>query len=290
MILGAATILAGLTAMLPAQAQTFTFQTIKDTAAFATEAYGFGPSGGTVGYDISRTGKTTGFVASGKTFKAIKAPGATSTLVFSYTQGDYLMQSQNRQGVGPGYIEDATGHFTEIAPPGSVGTKPLAMNASGLLVGSYLPIVNDVVQEIGFTLQNGVYSTFTVPGSYETEINGVNDAGTMVGAYGVENQGIFGFILSGGKMTTVQYPGAVETYLEGINNKGQMVGYYTTLNGTGLIDFIYDGKNFTSFLPTGMKSAWAWNINDAGQVVGFGFTNGNQEVGYVGTPVASAPK
>src|SRR5690348_15883469 len=64
-----------------------------------------------------------------------------------------------------------------------------------------------------------VYTTIAVPCSTDTQANGINTSGQIVGFYA--DLGEHGFLLSGGNYTTLD-PRANHAY--GINDSGQIVG------------------------------------------------------------------
>ena len=111
-----------------------------------------------------------------------------------------------------------------------------------------------------------------------TNVNGINNAGQIVGNYYDENFMSHGFIESGGIFTTIDNPLAVQgtdpllsygTVLNGINDAGQAAGYYYDANGVGH-GFIYDAGNFTPLDdPSATNGTYAFGINISGDVVGY---------------------
>jgi probable HAF family extracellular repeat protein len=86
----------------------------------------------------------------------------------------------------------------------------------------------------GFLLDvDGSYTTLDVPGA-DTEADGINDAGQIVGQYGDEFGDYHGFLLhvDGSYYTTFDVPGASLTLPYGINASGQIVGSYQGADGT----------------------------------------------------------
>jgi hypothetical protein len=70
--------------------------------------------------------------------------------------------------------------------------------------------------------QQGSFTPIDVPGAFDTEASGINDAGQIVGRYNNLTQN---FLLAGGSFTPIDVPGATFTLAYGINNAGQIVGY-----------------------------------------------------------------
>jgi hypothetical protein len=74
----------------------------------------------------------------------------------------------------------------------------------------------------GFQLVDETYTTLDVPGSANTAVDGINDAGQIVGGYDGH-----GFLLDvDGSYITLDATGAEATRARGINNAGQIVGEY----------------------------------------------------------------
>ena len=75
----------------------------------------------------------------------------------------------------------------------------------------------------------------TFPGSYYTNVYGINNAGLIVGNYNAAaNAPEHGFQYSTGTYTTIDVPGDFATQVYGINNAGQIVGaFYDSHSGTG---------------------------------------------------------
>jgi uncharacterized membrane protein len=120
------------------------------------------------------------------------------------------------------------------------------------------------------------FSTIDVPGSYETDAAGINNAGQIVGSFfsgqpSPSGQPLHGFLYNNGAFTILDPPGSDLTVASAINNVGQIVGNYYTGTTSGVrYTFLYtQGGGFTTietpdylypFSPTG--------INDAGTILG----------------------
>src|ERR1700736_4719466 len=79
-------------------------------------------------------------------------------------------------------------------------------------------------QSLGFLYSGGTFTTLSVAGATFTNVYGINDAGQIVGTYGIADGTTQGFVDNGGVFTTISVPGATYTNAIGINDAGQIVG------------------------------------------------------------------
>ena len=113
--------------------------------------------------------------------------------------------------------------YTAVNYPGAALTELIGgPNPQGTSVGGYTLTAGGALH--GFTLKDGVFTSFDPPGSTFTTVNFINPRGDIVGTY-VDARGVsHGFVLSGGTYTTVDYPGAAGTGLSSVNPSGEMSG------------------------------------------------------------------
>ena len=77
---------------------------------------------------------------------------------------------------------------------------------------------------IGFTLIDGVFSTYDVPGSLRTVFYGLNNAGQAAGYYTDSDDIDHGVIVEDGKLRKFDFPGAAQTQPFGISETGILAG------------------------------------------------------------------
>ena len=127
----------------------------------------------------------------------------------------------------------------------------------------------------GFLLDRGRYITIATPRAGEEAVAlGLNDHGTIVGEYIIDDRQETGFLRDKrGRITRFLVPGARGTEANKINNRGQIVGTYS--DDTPIVNdsarpraFLLDRGQFTRIDVPGAVSTLAHGVNDRGQVVG----------------------
>lgn len=92
-----------------------------------------------------------------------------------------------------------------------------------LIVGFWFNMMDN--QQQSYMIENGVFTSFMVPGSNLTNAWDVNPDGAIVGVYRVGTT-TRGFLKIGETYTTIHFPGATVTRAFGINAGGDIVGNY----------------------------------------------------------------
>ena len=109
------------------------------------------------------------------------------------------------------------------------------------------------------------FTSIDVPGATLTDINGINDAGALVGSYSVGGV-THGFLLNQGTYTTLDVPGATSTAAWDINDVGQIAGSFL-VGGTTHAFVLRDGIYSTFDFP-GASRTMPRGISDSGAIVG----------------------
>ena len=112
--------------------------------------------------------------------------------------------------------------FETIDVPGVDFLEVTASNKLGHYAGNTRG--PDGQKTIGFTLIDGIFSTYDFPDSLRTVFFGLNNAGQVVGYYDDSNDVAHGLILQDGTLTQFDFPGAAETQIFGVSEEGQFVG------------------------------------------------------------------
>jgi uncharacterized membrane protein len=136
------------------------------------------------------------------------------------------------------------GVFSEIEAFGSMNNG--ATPDGNLTVGLWFNMMAN--RQEAFTIENGVFSSFIVPGSNLTAAWDVNPDGLIVGVFRVGTT-VRGFARSGDNYETISYPGAAATRAFGVNPQGDIVGSYVLAGRTyGFLAKAVDEDSFNTKL------------------------------------------
>jgi len=163
----------------------------------------------------------------------------------------------------------------------------LGINDSGEVVGLTSNGLYGTPAEVGhgFSVNmNGTnYVSFDVPGSVDTQAEGINNLGMIVGVASSTNRATWqGFLKNGSTYTSINVPGAVSTWANGINDAGEIVGDYS--DGTHSYGFLETGGTYTTFNVPGATDTYVQGINDSGLIVGY-FDDAAGRYGFLATSV-----
>ncbi len=206
--------------------------------------------------------------------------------------------------------------YEEISVPGALATIPVALSASGVVLGYW----DDAeFNSHGFIYDAGTITSFDPTGAQSTYPTGINASGEVVGNYLDSSFAEADFTYSNGTFTTVTMPKSTATSLAGINDSGVLLGsaavagaqlVFADTNGkfktivsknnplpiainasgsvagyyemqTGPSSFLYSGGVLKTLPITGVKSAIAYGMNDANSVVGAVTTTKNVARSFV---------
>ena len=182
-------------------------QELKFPGSVSTEGYNINQDGSVVGHYDSADGRRHGFIARpvGDTTDPVEeAPVALP--VFDY----YIFETIDVPGVD--FLElTASSDFEDYAG----NTK----SADGEKI-------------VGFTLINGLFTTYDFPGSKNTYFYGLSNDGTAAGYY-EDSEGLsHGIILENGELREYNFPDAVETQIYGISDAtGALTGNFIDASG-----------------------------------------------------------
>jgi hypothetical protein len=176
----------------------------------------------------------------------------------------------NQDDAYQGFVRPRHGtHFTFVHPdekPGS--TVVLAINDSGLIAGQYSGRPNGEAMTLGFFLSGDTYTDVVIPGSTDTRIQALNDAGAFAGT--ADFQGPLDlyhpYLSVAGTVTLFSLPGTF-TAVGGMNNLNQIVGYYFGERGHGYLRDADGTLTYPIDYPGALYTKLN-GINDKGWMVG----------------------
>ncbi|MCG9128071.1 T9SS type A sorting domain-containing protein [Candidatus Poribacteria bacterium] len=211
----------------------------KVPGSLSTEGYNINQDGSIVGNYVSDDGRTHGFIA--RLISETDVPVPVEPLV-PQTEFNYTFESINIPGVD--FLElTASSDFEDYA-----GNTHSA----------------DGQKTVGFTLIDGVFSTYDFPGSKNTFFYALGNNGDAAGHY-EDSDGLFhGVILINGELSQFDFPGAVQTFIYGYSDAtGALTGNFIDESG---IRRGFSGERIVEF-PNAPET-YADFINTEGRMVG----------------------
>ncbi|MGA7415678.1 MAG: hypothetical protein WBW33_34715, partial [Bryobacteraceae bacterium] len=181
-----------------------------------------------------------------------------------------------------------------VNPADPTFNQALGINNSGVISGYYGSGADAAHPNQGYTLvPPNSFTSENFPGSVQTQVVAINNAGDTAGFYVDAGGNTHGFVKVGGTFTTIDNPGGTFNQLLGLNSLGTAAGYYQNSMNT---QFAYTVTNLTSApkftavpdLPSN-TSAQATGVNNAGIIVGFYVASGSGNTyGYIVNPNTNA--
>jgi probable HAF family extracellular repeat protein len=158
-----------------------------------TNAWSINDLGEVVGAYTDSSGVYHGFTYVKGAYTTYDAPGAILTEITGINnKGDMVGIFDDSSGVEHGFgIKN--GHFIQIDDPQANGgvTATDRVNNNQEYVGLWGTDTSGPFS--GYHARNGVFTTVTFPGAFETRVRGLNNGGTIVGRYTDQNGVVHGF-------------------------------------------------------------------------------------------------
>ena len=152
--------------------------------------------------------------------------------------------------------------FETIEVPGVDFLEVAASNDFGDYAGNTRS--PDGEKTIGFTLIDGVFTTYDFPGSLNTYFYALDNAGKAAGHYKDIDGGYHGVILENGELRQYDFPGAAETHIYGLSDEtGALSGNIVDAAG---VSHAFSGDLTITF--PGAVNTYGDFVNAAGAVVG----------------------
>jgi len=186
-------------------------------------------------------------------------------------KGDVVGVFIDSSGVTRAFVRFSDGSFGApiVDPNDTVGfTEGRGINHSRTVDGDY--VGSDGFLH-SFFLSNGTFTEYDVPGTVQTILLSINDAGDFTGGFDPDGSGIFqAFVSVGGTITSFSVPAAILTLAYEINNSKQLaVGYY--IDSSGILHGYYRDTNGALHFPidpSGSVGTVLFGLNDRNWVVG----------------------
>ncbi len=204
-------------------------QELQFPGSVSTEGWNINQDGSVVGHYDTADGRRHGFIAR-------PAPDTTPQPTVP-TDFNYTFESINVPGV----------HFLELTASSDFGDY--AGNTRGA----------DDKKIVGWTLIDGVFTTYDFPGSQETRFYALGNNGQAAGHY-QDSDGLYhGVVLENGELRQYDFPGATQTFLYGISDAtGALTGNFIDAAGirrgfTGDIVIEFPGalETYADFVSAG---------------------------------------
>ena len=200
----------------------------------STEGWNINQDGSIVGHYDSADGRRHGFIA--------RPAADTDAPVFESANSNYTFESIDVPGVE--FLElTASSDFADYA-----GNTRSA----------------DGEKIVGFTLIDGVFTTYDFPGSQNTFFYALSNNGNAAGHYRDSNGLYHGVVLENGELRQYDFPGAVETFIYGISDAtGALTGNFIDASG---IRRGFTGDSIVEY--PGASATYADFVNPSDSLVG----------------------
>ena len=163
-----------------------------------------------------------------------------------------------------GATQAATYSYTDIIYPGALTTAVTALNASGVVAGTYYS--SDFSTLHGMIYDHGVYTTIDPPGSLGTTPTGIADDGTIVGYYDVSRYRADAFVYHNGVYTTFGR-NDYNTEFTAVSPSGVAYGTQIMHGAMSLQLFSYSNGKVAA-RPEPWSAGGIFGTNNAGAAVG----------------------
>jgi probable HAF family extracellular repeat protein len=268
-------------------------------------ALGLNDNGQVVGSFQLANGSTEGFLYNVATaaYTVIKDPNSTALTTGT---SETVVNGINDAGQMVGFYKDSLGNtngmLIDPAPPTTYTPVLQTLDNPGRPVFNQLLGINNAGEIVGYdganqqgfpnkgyslTIQSGkaVYQGENYPGSLQTQVTGINNAGLTVGFETDAAGNSAGFVDNNGRFTLAVDPnapavnGVLTENFGGVNDLGQVAGFYAADANGDDQGFVYDSKSGTftdlNFNDPGITSVTATDVNDKGWISGFMTQNGS---------------
>ena len=268
--------------MSTAASAVYVFNTVNYPGSVMTDVRGLNNTGRIVGYASIDGVSNFSFSYAGGTFSLLPPAGVTATAHGINDAGVIVGSTFEDPSPTRGFILSG-GAYSFFSRPGWTHTFARAISASGLVTG-YSEDGAGASAGYIYNPATAAFTDITVPGSFITIAQGINNAGQVVGSA----------VLPGGAQAFLRQPdgtvvlfqiGGNPTRARGITDTGLMTGFVTIGGATS--GFVGNSLGYQLLDVPGATQTVGEAINNAGQVSGL-YTDGPTGAtrGFIATPVS----
>jgi probable HAF family extracellular repeat protein len=169
-----------------------------------------------VGFFSGKAGNAHAFEFSirGGWFRRLHIPGAvSSTATGINNRGEIVGFFTNKKGKTFGFVITPRGTIIEFNIPGASSTMAFGVNDFGAVVGTFMRGSGNNAKSFGFVWQpgRGIRVVNDPLGRGATTLNGINNAGDLVGFYTAANGNTDGLLVARGTFAAVTAPPVTST-------------------------------------------------------------------------------
>jgi hypothetical protein len=194
--------------------------------------------GNTAGFWVDSKMVNRGFIEWNGVFTSYRDPrtghGTVNQILGLNDAGTAVGFYTDAKGNSHGFtLNQATGQFDGLVPPGGGSVVAAGINNEGDVVGF---VTSNSGTTSSFLKTGKRFSALSFPGGSDTQAFGINDNDQIVGSYLDGSGALHGFLLSNplthAKWKSIDDPNGIgSTVVNGLNNQGVLVGFYTDAAG-----------------------------------------------------------
>jgi hypothetical protein len=187
------------------------FPTRHNSRPAVNQLLGVNDAGVAVGFYTDAKGNPHGYTFSvtGRRFHSVIVPGGVSDTATGINDAGAISGFYTGPGgVTRAFMKGPGGRITRLVFPGAVATEAFGISNLGEVVGTYMTGSGNSAKSFGFTwTRRAGFRSITAPGGRgTTTINGVNDAGDLVGFYTGPAGRTHGLLWAAGRFTAPPAP------------------------------------------------------------------------------------
>lgn len=261
----------------------YVFNTVNYPGSVMTDVRGLNGTGRIVGYASVDGVNNFSFSYAGGTFSLLPPAPVTSIAHGINDAGTIIGSTFEDPAPTRGFILSG-GAYTYFTRPGWTHSHGRAISASGLVTGYSEDAAGTTFSGFIYDPVTGAFTDITVPGSFLTIAQGINNAGQVVGSAVLSPGGARAFLRQPDGTVVLFQIGGNPTRARGISDTGLMTGFVTI--GAVTSAFVGDSLGYQLLDVPGSTFTVGEAINNLGQVSGLYTDAGGATRGFIATPVS----